>query len=81
MHSFLAFLPNNLHIDRGTQTDDLAAIHCFLRNKQGGDLEERGTHSRNKYVCGHHPLRNKLLYWVKKLMANTWDFKDHELFT
>ena len=35
----LLVLPRTLRIDRRTETDIMATIHCFLRSKQG-DLDD-----------------------------------------
>ena len=32
---FLLVLPRTLRVDRGTETDVMATIHCFLREKHG----------------------------------------------
>ena len=32
---YLLVLPRTLRIDRGTETDVMATIHCFMRSKQG----------------------------------------------
>ena len=39
VYVFLLVIPRTLRVDRGTETDVMATIHCFLREKHG-DLED-----------------------------------------
>ena len=54
-------LPGTLRIDRGTETDIMATIHCFLRSKQG-DLDD-------PTACVLHgpSTQNKIERWWREL--------------
>ncbi|XP_078363116.1 uncharacterized protein LOC144647223 isoform X1 [Oculina patagonica] len=55
-------LPETLRIDRGTETDVMATIHCFLREKQG-DLEK----STDAVLYGPS-TQNKIERWWRELL-------------
>ncbi|KXJ10617.1 hypothetical protein AC249_AIPGENE2744 [Exaiptasia diaphana] len=55
-------LPQTLRIDRGTETDIMAAIHCFLREPQG-DLEDV-----TESVLYGPSTQNKIERWWKELL-------------
>lgn len=59
---FPALLPETLRIDRGTETDVMATIHCFLREKQG-DLEK----STDAVLYGPS-TQNKIERWWRELL-------------
>ena len=54
-------LPRTLRIDRGTETDIMATIHCFLRSKQG-DLAD----STDSVLYGPS-TQNKIERWWREL--------------
>lgn len=54
-------LPRTLRIDRGTETDIMATIHCFLCSKQG-DLDD----STDSVLYGPS-TQNKIERWWREL--------------
>lgn len=54
-------LPRTLRIDRGTETDIMATIQCFLRSKQG-DLDD----STDSVLYGPS-TQNKIERWWREL--------------
>lgn len=59
---YSAVLPQTLRIDRGTETDTMAAIHCYLREQQG-DLEDAA-----ESVLYGPSTQNKIERWWKELL-------------
>lgn len=51
-----------MRIDRGTETDDLASIHCFLRNNQD-DLEKPSD-----AILYGPSTQNKIERWWRELL-------------
>lgn len=58
---YLLVLPRTLRIDRGTETDVMAAIHCFMRSKQG-DLD-----NPTDSVLYGPSTQNKIERWWREL--------------
>lgn len=58
---FLSVLPRTLRVDRGTETDVMATIHCFLRGKHG-DLE-----NPTDVVLYGPSTQNKIERWWRDL--------------
>ena len=67
---FLLVLPWTLRADRGTETDVMATIHCFLREKHG-DLENptdavlHGPSTRNKIERWWRDLHERMEMFFK----------------
>ena len=67
---FLILLPQTMRVERGSETDVMATIHCFLREKQG-DLE-----NPTDAVLYGPSTQNDIERWWRDLHAR----KDGEVF-
>jgi len=68
-------LPDYIHIDRGTETDIMSTMHCFLRTKHG-DLEDA-----TKSVLYGPSTQNKIERWWRELLDRMERFFKKQLST
>lgn len=68
-------LPDNIHIDWGTETDIMSTMHCFLRAKHG-DLEDA-----TKSVLYGPSTQNKIERWWRELLDRMERFFKKQLST
>ena len=66
-------LPDNIHIDWGTETDIMSTMHCFLRAKQD-DLED-ATES----ILYGPSTQNKIERWWRELLGRMERFLKKQL--
>ena len=68
-------LPDNIRIDRGTETDIMSIMHCFLRAEHG-DLED----ATNSVLYGPS-TQNKIERWWRELLDRMERFFKKQLST
>lgn len=68
-------LPDNIHIDWGTETDIMSTMHCFLHAKHG-DLEDA-----TKSVLYGPSTQNKIERWWRELLDRMERFFKKQLST
>ena len=68
-------LPDNIRIDRGTETDIMSTMHCFLRAEHG-DLED----ATNSVLYGPS-TQNKIERWWRELLDRMERFFKKQLST
>lgn len=73
--NLFAVLAENIRIDRGTETDIMSTMHCFLRAKHG-DLED-ATES----VLYDPSTQNKIARWWRELLDRMERFFKKQLST
>lgn len=70
---FFLVLPRTLRVDRGTETDVMATVHCFLREKHG-DLE-----NATDAVLYGPSTQNKIERWWRELLERMERFFKDQL--
>ena len=73
--NLLTVLPDNIRIDRGTETDIMSTMHCFLRAEHG-DLED----ATNSVLYGPS-TQNKIERWWRELLDRMERFFKKQLST
>ena len=63
-------LPRTLRIDRGTETDIMATIHCFLRSKQGDLDDSTGPSTQNKIERWWRELHDRMEKYFKSQLRS-----------
>ena len=76
-------LPDKIRIDRGTETDIMSTMHCFLRAKQG-DLEDAtesilyGPSTQNKIERWWRELLDRMERFFKKQLSTLVEDGDYD---
>ena len=70
---FFSVLPQTLRVDRGTETDVMTTIHCFLREKNG-DLDD----PLDAILYGPS-TQNKIERWWRELLERMESFFKEQL--
>ena len=84
INSYLfAVLPENIRIDRGTETDIMRTMHCFLRDKHG-NLEDAtesvlyGPSTQNKIERWWRELLDRMERFFKKQLSTLVEDGDYD---
>lgn len=81
--NLFAVLAENIRIDRGTETDIMSTMHCFLRAKHG-DLEDAtesvlyGPSTQNKIERWWRELLDRMERFFKKQLSTLVEDGDYD---